>query len=229
MKAAGVTTVMCMCDPLLPYFATPQANQQNYHPEWLVAGFRRHRHRHRRPVLRPVASGPTPSGWAWSASSSPATRASRTGPTRRSATDEPAQLRDIVYYPLLWLFTCLQMAGPNLTPKTFEAGCFALPPRQGELGLVQVRARRLHGGQRRPGDLLGSGGDEPLEQPEGPLHRNPRRAALLRPLAAGRAGLPAAEVRAVSPRRSPPRSVSWGCSGAGPCWLGCSPVGCRPA
>src|SRR5581483_3497614 len=39
MKAAGVTTEMCMCDPLLPYFATPQANQQGYLPEWLVTGF----------------------------------------------------------------------------------------------------------------------------------------------------------------------------------------------
>jgi Periplasmic binding protein len=136
MKAAGVTTVMCMCDPLLPYFATPQANQQNYHPEWLVAGFgatdtdivgqfydqAQWSHAFGMGVVGELKSG-------YESESYRAYKAIRN--------DEPAQLRDIVYYPLLWLFTCLQMAGPNLTPKTFEAGCFALGPRQGELGLLK--------------------------------------------------------------------------------------------
>ena len=133
MKAAGVTTVMCLCDPLLPYFATPQANQQNYHPEWLVAGFgatdtdivgqfydqAQWSHAFGMGVVGELKSG-------YESESYRAYKAIRT--------DEPAQLRDIMYYPLVWLFTCLQMAGPNLTPKTFEAGCFALPARQGEIG-----------------------------------------------------------------------------------------------
>jgi hypothetical protein len=136
MKAAGVTTVMCMCDPLLPYFATPQANQQNYHPEWLVAGFgatdtdivgqfydqSQWSHAFGMGVVGELRSG-------YESESYRAYKAVRN--------DEPAQLRDIVYYPLVWLFTCLQMAGPNLTPKTFEAGCFALGARQGELGLMK--------------------------------------------------------------------------------------------
>ena len=120
MKAAGVTTVMCMCDPLLPYFATPQANQQNYHPEWLVAGFgatdtdilgqfydqAQWSHAFGMGVVGELKSG-------YESESYRAYKAIRT--------DEPAQLRDVMYYPLVWLFTCLQMAGPNLTPKTFEA------------------------------------------------------------------------------------------------------------
>ena len=134
MKAAGVTTVMCMCDPLLPYFATPQANQQNYHPEWLVAGFgatdtdivgqfydqSQWSHAFGMGVVGELKSG-------YESESYRAYKAIRT--------DEPAQLRDVMYYPLVWLFGCLQMAGPNLTPKTFEAGCFSLGARQGELGL----------------------------------------------------------------------------------------------
>ena len=134
MKAAGVTTVMCMCDPLLPYFATPQANQQNYHPEWLVAGFgatdtdivgqfydqSQWSHAFGMGVVGELKSG-------YESESYRAYKAIRN--------DEPAQLRDIMYYPVLWFFSCLQMAGPNLTPKTFEAGCFALPARQGEIGL----------------------------------------------------------------------------------------------
>ncbi|HKY77771.1 MAG TPA: ABC transporter substrate-binding protein, partial [Acidimicrobiia bacterium] len=136
MKAAGVTTVMCMCDPLLPYFATPQANQQNYHPEWLVAGFgvtdtdivgqfydqAQWSHAFGMGVVGDLKQG-------YDSESYRAYKAIRT--------DEPAQLRDVMYYPLVWLFTCLQMAGPNLTPKTFEAGCFSLPARQGELGLMK--------------------------------------------------------------------------------------------
>ena len=134
MKAAGVTTVMCMCDPLLPYFATPQANQQDYRPEWLVAGFgatdtdivgqfyeqSQWSHAFGMGVVGELLSG-------YESESYRAYKAVRN--------DEPAQLRDVMYYPLLWLFACLQMAGPNLTPKTFEAGCFSLPARQGELGL----------------------------------------------------------------------------------------------
>ncbi|MEW6477025.1 MAG: hypothetical protein AB1679_32615 [Actinomycetota bacterium] len=136
MKAAGVTTVMCMCDPLLPYFATPQANQQNYQPEWLVAGFgatdtdivgqfydqAQWSHAFGMGVVGELRSG-------YESESYRAYKAVRN--------DEPAQLRDIGYYALLWFFNCLQMAGPNLTPKTFEAGCFALPPRQGEIGLFK--------------------------------------------------------------------------------------------
>jgi hypothetical protein len=136
MKAAGVTTVMCMCDPLLPYFATPQANQQNYHPEWLVAGFgatdtdivgqfyeqAQWSHAFGMGVVGELRSG-------YESESYRAYKAVRT--------DEPAQLRDISYYPILWLFSCLQMAGPTLTPKTLEAGCFALGARQGELGLIK--------------------------------------------------------------------------------------------
>ncbi|MDQ1506410.1 MAG: hypothetical protein QOD57_4137, partial [Actinomycetota bacterium] len=134
MKAAGVTTVMCMCDPLLPYFATPQANQQDYHPEWLVAGFGavdtdivgqfydqgQWSHAFGMGVIGDLRSG-------YDSESYRAYKAVRN--------DEPAQLRDIAYYPILQFFVCAQMAGPDLTPKAFEAGCFAYPPHQGEIGL----------------------------------------------------------------------------------------------
>jgi len=134
MKAAGVTTVMCMCDPLLPYFATPQANQQDYHPEWLVAGFGavdtdivgqfydqpQWSHAFGMGVIGDLRSG-------YASESYRAYKAVRS--------DEPAQLRDVPYFALLQFFACLQMAGPDLTPKSFEAGCFAYPPHHGELGL----------------------------------------------------------------------------------------------
>ncbi|MGH9187545.1 MAG: hypothetical protein ACRD0U_17305 [Acidimicrobiales bacterium] len=35
MKARGVTTIVCTCDPLLPIFLTAQATQQGCFPEWV--------------------------------------------------------------------------------------------------------------------------------------------------------------------------------------------------
>ena len=38
LKNAGVTTVICGCDPLFMTFLTAKAKEQNYTPEWLVTG-----------------------------------------------------------------------------------------------------------------------------------------------------------------------------------------------
>ena len=35
MKAAGVTTVICVCDEFSPIFLTRAADQQHYRPEWM--------------------------------------------------------------------------------------------------------------------------------------------------------------------------------------------------
>jgi hypothetical protein len=38
MKAAGVTSIICSCDPFGPIFFTKDAQQQLYGPEWIVTG-----------------------------------------------------------------------------------------------------------------------------------------------------------------------------------------------
>lgn len=38
LRQDGVTTVACLCDPVMPVFLTNAADQQQYHPEWLLAG-----------------------------------------------------------------------------------------------------------------------------------------------------------------------------------------------
>ena len=173
-------------------------------------------------------SGPTPSGWGWSASSSPATRASRTGPTRPSApTNRPSSATSCTTRSL-WLFGCLQMAGPNLTPKTFEAGCFSLGARQGELGLWKFG----------PGDYTAvSDAREIYWDPEGTSAWNSRKGRYAATFGGqrfsgawpqGEPPFPPPEVRA-SLRSSAPSSVWWGCSEPGPSWPGCSPGGCRRA
>jgi hypothetical protein len=38
LKAAGVTTVACGCDPIFPVYLTQKADEQDYFPEWSVIG-----------------------------------------------------------------------------------------------------------------------------------------------------------------------------------------------
>ena len=38
MKAAGVTSILCSCDPFGPIFFTKDAQQQLYGPEWIITG-----------------------------------------------------------------------------------------------------------------------------------------------------------------------------------------------
>ena len=39
MSQAGVTTLMCVCDPVAPVFLTSAATQQQYNPEWLQTAY----------------------------------------------------------------------------------------------------------------------------------------------------------------------------------------------
>ncbi|MGH9158142.1 MAG: ABC transporter substrate-binding protein [Acidimicrobiales bacterium] len=133
LKQAGVTTVVLFTDPALPYFLTGAATQQDYWPEWLVTGT----------VLTDVdvvgqfydqdqwqfAAGQSFLSDLYQGNESESYRA-----YKAIRSDEPAITRDLYYFPLLMLFIGLQMAGPNLTPETFQAGMFSYPPRNGSLG-----------------------------------------------------------------------------------------------
>ena len=48
--------------------------------------------------------------------------------------DEPAFIVEIIYYQLYMLALGIQLAGPNLTPETFEQGMFAYPGGTGPAG-----------------------------------------------------------------------------------------------
>lgn len=133
MKDRGVTSVVCMCDPVLPLFLTTQATQQEYRPEWVITGTAltdvdllgqiydpdQWRHAFGISFLGDVNQGVK-------AESYRAYKAVRS--------DEPAFIHDILYYPLLLMFLGIHGAGPELTPHTFEQGLFAYPPTEGETG-----------------------------------------------------------------------------------------------
>lgn len=134
LKAAGITTVLLVTDPTLPLFLSASATQQDYWPEWFLSGTiftdydlagqfadqDQWRHAIGQSFGADFLQGKASESWR-------AFRAIRPG-------EEPTIARDIDYYPLLLLFIGLQMAGPNLTPVTFQQGLFAYGPHRGALG-----------------------------------------------------------------------------------------------
>jgi hypothetical protein len=130
LRAAGATTVICYCDPVMPAFLTQTAEQQQFRPEWMAA-----------------TVGPTDQllrysdadQWAHAISNQgafPSQSESEAYRVLRRAGAEPAEeFYPTAYALVLELFNGLQAAGPNLTPATFQLGMFSLPPSgPGEFG-----------------------------------------------------------------------------------------------
>lgn len=134
LKARGITTVACGCDPILPLFMGSQATQQNYNPEWFVAAtaltdvdligqiYDTSQWRH--------AFGLSFLGDIYQGSKAESYRAYKS----IRPDDEPAFIHDVLYYPVLLFFLGVHMAGPNLTPEAFQKGLFSMPPIKGETG-----------------------------------------------------------------------------------------------
>jgi len=122
----GITTISCGCDPLFPIYLTSRAHEQGYYPEWVDVG---------------VALTDTDivgqlfdqADWAH------AFGVSYAGPTLPKAatlgyaayksvrSDEPANEVDLIYAQMYEMAIGIQMAGPDLTPQTFENGMRAYP------------------------------------------------------------------------------------------------------
>ncbi len=128
LKTSGVTSVICSgCDPVTPAFLFPAADNQNYHPEWILSelfsngltmadGYG---------TLYPqdqmdhvVGFGiPTPQ---LTADQEAYQAYLKTG----SPLSELAPSYPYIYASLLQFYDALQSAGPDLTPLTFEEGMF---------------------------------------------------------------------------------------------------------
>lgn len=132
LKSAGVTTVLCGCDPITPLFLTQDANDQNYHPEWLSLG-----------LDDAFSRLPNAAQWDHSlsggvgslkASQEEAVAAFHLADPNPASTPPPSF--QFIYEPLLLLFDALQAAGPDLNATTFEQGLDSLPPSlpNGEFG-----------------------------------------------------------------------------------------------
>jgi hypothetical protein len=129
MRAAGVTTVICFCDPLIPIFITDAASRQGYRPEWIVQN-----------QYDPIAQVVDQTQYAHAIAPGPPTapRDSSEAYAAYKLADpdgEPASIYyQAAYETLLHLASALQAAGPHLDPGTFRAGVFAQPGGRGDYG-----------------------------------------------------------------------------------------------
>ncbi|MGH9275430.1 MAG: hypothetical protein ACRDZU_12355, partial [Acidimicrobiales bacterium] len=136
LKDRGITTILCGCDPvMLALGLTPKANEQDYEPEWVTAGLAF--------VDQDIVSQLIDTkqwahafGIAYNAESEPQGRSFPYAAYKQMRpNDEPAFGVEEIYYQMYLLAIGIQMAGPNLTPETFEAGMFAYPGGSGPRGL----------------------------------------------------------------------------------------------
>jgi hypothetical protein len=126
LASDGITTVFCGCDPVFPVYLSSRAHEQSYQPEWIVAGVA---------LTDADIVGQLFQQNEWSH----AVGISYQGNTiQKQATlgyaayksvrsDEPATIVDLIYAQMYEMVIGIQMAGPNLTPQTFEAGMRRYP------------------------------------------------------------------------------------------------------
>jgi len=128
MKAAGVTTLLCACDPIYPILLTQAASQQNWNPEWFAISYG-----------DPVSRDYQQSEWAHSVAGGvqfpqPSTTQAYQAYQLANPGHQPAETPPssppyyyVAYYELMEVFAGLQAAGPDLTAANFERGEFSLP------------------------------------------------------------------------------------------------------
>jgi len=135
LKDAGVTSVMCFCDPvMLALGLIPKAIEQGYNPEWITGGLAFVEQDIVGQLIDPEQWQHS-FGLAFNAESEPLGRSyPRSAFRAMRPTSEPAFGVEELYYQMYLLSIGLQMAGPNLTPQTFQAGMYAYPGAFGPRG-----------------------------------------------------------------------------------------------
>lgn len=133
LKDRGITTVVCGCDPLFLTFLTAKAKEQGYFPEWVITGVAFVDN----DLIGQILQRDTWSR-AFGVSFAGPTQPAGTGLGYRAyksvRTDEPSIGVELLYNQLDLLAIGIQMAGPALTPQSFEKGMFDYPRRTGPSG-----------------------------------------------------------------------------------------------
>lgn len=133
LKDENITSVACACDPLLPLFLTKKAHEQDYTPEWTVMGTA---------LTDTDIAGQLYDQDEWSHAFGISALGDQLPINDNLAyhayksvrSDEPVWTANVLFFQILPLALGIQMAGPNLTPETFEQGLFACPELSGENG-----------------------------------------------------------------------------------------------
>ena len=121
MKQAGVTTVICGCDPLFPILLYQAADQQQYDPEWLGIGW--YDPQGRLPAQDQMAHMMSQEGQFPQPSQTEAYKVFQLADPGGTPAE---QYYLVAYYSVLYLFDSLQASGPHLTPGTFQQGVFSM-------------------------------------------------------------------------------------------------------
>ncbi len=135
LKDKGITSVICACDPvMLALGLTPKSNEQSYQPEWLTSGLA-FVEQDLVGQLIDAKQWQHSFGIAFNATPEPLGRSFPYAAYKQVRPgDEPVFGYEEIYYQFYLLAIGLQMAGPNLTPASFEAGMFAYPGGSGPRG-----------------------------------------------------------------------------------------------
>jgi hypothetical protein len=138
-----ITTVALAGDPLLPMNLTGAATKVGYRPEWVIMGnalsdnellsqlYDQSQWAH--------AFGISVMGRPLGGKESPAYRAFKSV----RPNEEPGLVVDGVYNQLYLLAIGIQMAGPNLTPESYERGMLAYPEHTGPSGTWRFEPGRF--------------------------------------------------------------------------------------
>jgi len=134
LKSEGVTTVLMGTDPIMPVFLSSKAQEQGYNPEWVVAGtaftdidvvgqlYDQNQWSRAFGVSYLGKQLPQRAGLGYAAYKS------------IRPNDEPAFAVEAIYAQMSLLAIGIQMAGPQLTPQSYEQGMFNYPGGTGPFG-----------------------------------------------------------------------------------------------
>ncbi len=141
LVSQNITTISCFCDPFMLQTLTVEIDRQGLEPEWTVAGVGF-------VDLDLIGQGMMKKSDQWTRAFG-ATPLGEQPPREESAgyqafksvrpDEEPSAIVDLLYYQLYQLALGLQMAGPELTPTTFETGMFSYPETTGPAGAWDYR------------------------------------------------------------------------------------------
>lgn len=133
LKSEQATTIFCGCDPIFPVFLTTKAAEQNYNPEWVVVGVALTDH-DLVGQLYDQEQWSRAAGVSYAGPILPLRAGLGYAAYKSVRSDEPAFSAEIIYAQMYMLALGIQLAGPNLTPETFEQGMFSYPGGTGLYG-----------------------------------------------------------------------------------------------
>ncbi len=132
LRAAGVTTALCYCDPVFPVFLMNSAEGQDYNPEWWSPAWGD-------PQGQQLPQDQWEHAFVVGAQYPKKSddQAYKVFKLIKPDAEPASPYYALAYSVMLMLFDALQQAGPNLNPATFQKGWFGLGAIKGPAGTLE--------------------------------------------------------------------------------------------